>query len=184
MENQQSIHIVGFCGSLRKDSYNLKLLKAAGELLPSHAKFTIADISQLPHYNQDLEANLPKPVVDLIDLAKSADAIVIATPEFNYSIPGVLKTALDWLSRQYADWPLKGKPAAIMGATPGTLGTVRAQMQLRQILLALDTRTVTRPEVYVGQVKSKFDENGNLIDETTRDFVKQLMDNLVQEIRK
>ncbi len=178
MSTNKVKRVIGLSGSLRQNSYNTSLLRTAGELLPDGVEFTIADLSDIPNYNQDLEANPPAAVVHLIELAKSADAVVISTPEFNFSIPGVLKNALDWLSRPFAGTPLREKPVAITGATPGILGTVRAQMHLRDILYALDMRPITRPEVVVGQCHLKFDENGTLTDETTRDFLKQLMGKL------
>lgn len=183
MEQNKQFQLLGMCGSLRRESYNMKLLRAIEELLPENVTLTIADLSALPHYNGDLENNLPESVLTLIEQAKSADAFVITTPEFNYSIPGMLKNGLDWLSRQFADWPLKGKPVAATGATPGTLGTVRAQGHLRDILFAFDMQ-IARPEVYVGQVQHKFDENGKLIDEPTREFLQKLVDNLISKVNK
>jgi chromate reductase len=178
-------HIVGFCGSIRKDSINKALLLQASKLLPSYYRFTLADISQLPHYNQDLENDLPASVRELAQLAQSADAFLISTPEYNYSVPGVLKNALDWLSRQFVGTPLASKPVAIMGATPGMFGTARAQVHLRDILFGLNMSPVNRPEVLVTQGDKKLDvHNGVLTDEASLAFLKQLVDNLVDAVER
>lgn len=183
MENNKTIQLLGMCGSIRAESYNKKLLLAMKELLPAHVSLTIADLESLPHYNNDLENNPPEPVLKLIEQARAADGLIITTPEYNYSIPGMLKNGLDWVSRQFSGWPLRGKPVAITGATPGTLGTVRAQGHLRDILFAFDMQ-IARPEVYVGQCAGKFDENGKLIDEPTEEFLQKLIDNLLVKINK
>jgi chromate reductase len=176
------LHIVGFCGSIRKDSLNKALLIQASKLLPAHCQFTFADISQLPLYNQDLENDLPASVIELARLAQSADGFLISCPEYNHSVPGVLKNALDWLSRQFVGTPLASKPVAIMGAAPGMFGTVRAQVHLRDILFGLNMSPVSRPEVMIPQATSKFDENGLLTDETSLQFLQQLVDNLAAAI--
>ncbi len=181
MDQKKKIHLLGMCGSLRKESYNLKLMHAIEELLPENVTLTIADLGALPHYNNDLENDLPESVLKLIEQAKVSDALIITTPEYNYSIPGMLKNGLDWLSRQFADWPLRGKPAAVTGASTGTLGTVRAQLHLRDILFAFDME-IARPEVYVGHAQQKFDDDGRLIDEPTREFVQMLIDNLIETV--
>ncbi len=179
----KSLHIVGFCGSLRKDSLNKALLIQASQLLPDHYQFTFADISQLPHYNQDLEEDLPVSVQEIAQLAQSADAFLISSPEYNYSVPGVLKNALDWLSRPFVGAPLATKPVAIMGATPGLFGTARAQVHLRDILFGMNMAPIRRPEVLIPQAPSKLD-NGVLTDETSRQFLKQLVDNLVSAVER
>lgn len=171
-------HIVGFCGSLRKQSLNRALLQQAAGFLPGDYRFTEADLSVIPLYNQDLEAELPQPVRELAELVRSADAILISSPEYNHSIAGVLKNALDWLSRPAAGTPLVHKPVGIMGATPGRLGTVRAQIHLRDVLFSLNMAPINRPEVLVGEAAGKFDANGNLADEATAQVLKQLVDNL------
>ncbi|SEN50474.1 NADPH-dependent FMN reductase [Lihuaxuella thermophila] len=181
--SKRQVHIVGICGSLRKDSWNRKLLFNASQLLPNDYRFTLADISSIPPFNEDLESQLPQPVTDLARLAESADAFLISTPEYNYSVPGVLKNVLDWLSRPSAGAPLALKPVAIMGATPGLFGTARAQTHLRDILFGVNMVPVNRPEVLVPQVHTKFDEHGMLTDATTRNFLQQLMDALVASIR-
>ncbi len=180
INDSSTLHIVGICGSLRKASYNSKLLAAASEMLPSHVKYTTADISKLPIYNQDLEKEFPVSVEELVTLAKSADGFIFVTPEFNFTISAALKNSLEWLSRSTYGAPLARKPVAITGATLGAYGTSKAQVHLRDILHGLDMRPVSRPEVLVPFVAQKFSENGKITDEVTRDFLKQLIDNLVQ----
>lgn len=180
---KRQAHVVGICGSLRKESLNRMLLLNASKLLPNEYRFTLADISQIPLFNQDLETQLPQSVIDLARLAESADAFLISTPEYNYSVPGVLKNVLDWLSRQSSGAPLALKPVAIMGATPGLFGTARAQTHLRDILFGVNMVPVNRPEVLVPQAHTKFDANGKLTDDTTRNFLQQLIDALVASIR-
>ncbi|WP_019121815.1 NADPH-dependent FMN reductase [Brevibacillus massiliensis] len=177
-------HVVGFCGSLRKGSFNRSLLLHAAAQLPGNYRFTLADISGLPLYNEDLERDLPQSVRDLAELAKSADAFLISTPEYNFSVPGVLKNALDWLSRKNVDTPLALKPVAVMGATQGMFGTAQAQVHLRELLYALNMSLVRRPLVLVGQVQEKINSDGQVTDEMTKQFIEQLIGNLVKEIEQ
>ncbi|MCI0183000.1 MAG: NAD(P)H-dependent oxidoreductase [Acidibacillus sp.] len=180
MSESKQLHIVGISGSLRKNSYNTKLLTAASELLPSNVKYTTADISNLPLYNQDLENELPASIEALVTLAKSADAFIFVTPEYNFTISAALKNSLEWLSRSTFGSPLARKPVAITGATLGAYGTSKAQVHLRDIIHALDMRPVSRPEVLISFAAQKFSEDGKLTDDVARDFLKQLMDNLIQ----
>ena len=175
-------HIVGISGSLRKQSLNTALLNNVKDLLPVEYTFTLADISQLPIYNQELEAELPKSVQELAALCKSADGFLISTPEYNGSISGALKNAFDWMSRSFVETPLAMKPAAVMGATPGLYGTSRAQSHLRDILLYLNMDVVTRPELLIGQAHEKFDDSMTLTDEMGRKFAQQLMDKFVVKV--
>ncbi|MGG3470970.1 NAD(P)H-dependent oxidoreductase [Neobacillus pocheonensis] len=175
----QKAHIVGFCGSLRKASYNKILLDHAVNMIPSEIQYTFADISGIPNYNEDLEVNPPETVIQLANLVRSGDGFIIATPEFNSSIPGALKNALDWLSRPVVGYPSAYKPVAIMGASMGRLGTVRAQSHLRDILLKINMDPINRPEVLIPQVHLTIDENGQLTDEMTLSFVKSLISNLL-----
>ena len=131
----QTVRILGFAGSLRKGSYNKALLRAAGELAPKGAELRVFDLEGIPPFNEDLESNPPAKVKDFKAEIKAADALLIATPEYNFSMPGVLKNAIDWGTRPYGDNAWAGKPAAIMGASTGQFGTVRAQLHLRQVLL-------------------------------------------------
>jgi chromate reductase len=174
-----NMHVLGISGSLRKGSYNTALLAAASELLPECMTLEIFDLSSIPLYNDDVRAlGFPKPVKELRARIAVADALLIATPEYNYSIPGVLKNAIDWASRP-PDPPLDGKPLAIMGASTGNFGTVRAQMHLRHVCVYCNMFPVNRPEVLVMRAQDKFDANGRLVDETTRGFVRDLLTALV-----
>jgi chromate reductase len=174
-----SIHILGIAGSLRAQSFNLSLLKAAQELLPADVTMEIVDLSDIPLYNQDSEHTLPASVEQLKAAIKRADAVLFATPEYNYSIPGILKNAIDWATRPAGTSAWAGKPAAIVGASPGALGTARAQYHLRQILVGLDMPTVNQPEVMVGGARDRFDTEGKLTDEKSRQLLSTLLSNLV-----
>ncbi len=181
----EEIRILGICGSLRKGSFNRRLLQVAREEAPEGARLELADIAGIPIYDGDVEsAGLPVPVQTLKRQIRAADALLIATPEYNYSLPGALKNALDWCSRPAQDNPFRDKPLAIMGASQGLLGTARAQYHLRQIAVSLDLLALNRPEVMVGQVESKFDAEGRLTDTKTRELVHKLMVALVVWTRR
>jgi len=188
MENNKymdkPITILGFAGSLRKDSYNKALLRAAMKLIPKSTKLEIFDLEGIPPFNQDLENRMPEKVKEFKAKIKAANAILIATPEHNYSIPGVLKNAIDWASRPPGDNSFEGKPVAIMSASPGTLGGARAQYHLRQVLVSLNMHAINRPEVIVASADEKIDEKGNLADEKTRKKIMQLLENLVDWTKK
>lgn len=171
--------ILGFAGSLRKGSYNKALLRAAAELLPDEARLEIFDLEGIPPFNQELEKQMPEKVREFKAKIRAADAILIATPEHNYSVPGILKNAIDWASRPYGDNSFEGKPAAIMSASTGMLGGARAQYHLRQIFVFLDMHPVNRPEVFVNFASQKIDEQGKLTDDATRKIIKQLLESLV-----
>lgn len=166
------IKILGFAGSLRKDSYNRALLLAAQKLVPDGAEIEIVDIGSFPLYNEDLEASLPAAIADFKTKLVQADAILMVTPEYNYSISGVLKNALDWASRPYGSNSFDGKPVAIMGATSGTVGTARAQYHLRQICVFLNAYVLNKPEIMVSSVADKF-KDGELVDEKTKQKVRE-----------
>lgn len=171
--------IVAFSGSLRESSFNTAAIKAACHLLPENCSLEILDISNLPLYNQEQDgANTPQEVIALAQKVANADAILFATPEYNYSVPGVLKNAIDWLSRQQPQ-PFSGKPAAMMSASMSILGGARAQYHLRQIMIYLDVHFVNKPEVMIASAHDKFNDKGELTDELTRDFIKQLIDSLL-----
>jgi chromate reductase len=176
--------ILGIAGSLREKSFNRYALRAAQSLAPEGAKIEIADISGLPGFNQDDENNPPAKVVELKKQIREADAILFVTPEYNYSIPGVLKNAIDWASRPYGDSAWQGKPVAVMGASVGTLGTARAQYHLRQSFVFLDMHAVNQPEVMIGQAHKHFDEQGNLTDETAKKLISKLLEELVKLTRQ
>jgi len=176
---KKPVTILGFTGSLRKNSYNKALLRAASELTPKDAKIEIFDIEGIPPFNQDLEARMPDKVKHFKAKIRAADAVLIATPEYNYSIPGVLKNAIDWASRPYGDNPFEGKPVAVMSASPGMLGGARAQYHLRQVFVFLDMLPLNRPEVIVPFAAEKIDEKGRVTDEKTREKIRELLENLV-----
>lgn len=178
------INILGFAGSLRKNSFNRAILRAAVELAPLDISIETFDLEGIPPFNQDLEGNAPEKVKDFKSKIRAADAILIATPEYNYSIPGVLKNAIDWASRPYRDSAWQGKPVGIMGASPGMLGTARAQYHLRQSFVFLDMHPVNSPEVMVPFAHEKIDQNGRLTDEKTREKIKELLISLAEWTRK
>jgi chromate reductase len=164
--------VVGFAGSLRRGSYNRALLAAAAEIAGSDLHIAIHEIDALPLYNQDLEAaGAPTAVTALRDAVRAADGVLIATPEYNHGVPGVLKNTIDWLSRPPRQSALDGKVAAIMGASPGMSGTARGQAQLRQAFVFTNTYALLQPEVLVARAHEKFDTNGRLADQATRDFL-------------
>jgi chromate reductase, NAD(P)H dehydrogenase (quinone) len=176
---EKKITILGFAGSLRKGSFNRSLLRAALEMVPKDATLVTFDIEGIPPFNQDLEGQPPEKVKEFKAQIRSADAILIATPEYNYSIPGVLKNAIDWSSRPYGDNAFEGKPAALMGASIGMLGTARAQYHLRQSLIFLDLYPLNKPEVMVPFASEKVDIEGRLTDPKTREKIKELLEALV-----
>ncbi|MCX6005944.1 MAG: NAD(P)H-dependent oxidoreductase [Chloroflexi bacterium] len=180
----QIIKILGFAGSLRKGSYNRALLRAAAELLLPDTELEAFDLEGVPGFNADLESTPPDKIKEFKAKIKAADAVLIVTPEYNYSVPGVLKNAIDWTSRPSGDsvWP--GKTVAVMSASTGMLGGSRAQYHLRQTFLFLDVKAVMKPEVFVTFAAQKFDESGKLTDESTRKVVKDLLLALVTLARK
>ena len=178
------ISILGFAGSLRKGSYNKSLLRVALEMVPADAKLEIFDLEGIPPFNQDLENQPPEKVKEFKAKIRAADAILIATPEYNYSIPGVLKNAIDNASRPYGDNPFDGKPVAIMGASIGMLGTARAQYHLRQSLVFLNMYPLNQPEVMVPFAQEKIDQNGQVTDQKTREKIRELVEALVIWTRK
>lgn len=173
------IRIVGIAGSLRRDSYNRSALNAAVALAPGGATVESFTLDGIPGFNQDEEQRPPGRVVELKQVIRGADAILIVTPEYNYSVPGVLKNAIDWASRPYGDSAWDGKPAAIMGASIGTTGTVRAQYHLRQMMVFLNMFPLNQPEVMIGNAAERFDQQGNLTDEKSRDKIRELLAALV-----
>lgn len=175
-----AIKILGIAGSLRKGSFNKSALKAAQGLVPAGATLDILELPDLPGFNQDNEKSPPAAVVDMKAKIRAADAILLVTPEYNYSIPGVLKNAIDWCARPYGDSAWKGKPAAIMGASAGVLGTARAQYDLRKVMVFLDMPAVNQPEVMIASAATKFDQAGNLTDETAKKLIGQLLANLCE----
>ena len=172
--------VCGIAGSLRQASLNRALLRATAELAPDGMEIRIFDrVGELPLYNQDVEEQgEPEPVHALRSAIAEADALLIATPEYNHGVPGVLKNAIDWASRPPRRSVLDGKPTAILGASPGITGTARAQSQLRPAFVFPNTPALLQPEILVYQAAGKFDEQGRLTDEKTREFIGRLLRNL------
>ncbi|HEX3250490.1 MAG TPA: NAD(P)H-dependent oxidoreductase [Pyrinomonadaceae bacterium] len=176
--------ILGIAGSLRKQSFNRSLLRAAQELAPEGARIDVFELDGIPPFNQDDEGNPPAKVAELKQRVRDADAILLVTPEYNYSVPGVLKNAIDWASRPYGDSAWTGKPVAVMGATVGTLGAARAQYHLRQMFVFLNMYAVNQPEVMLSNAHKHFDQDGKLTDETARKLIRQLLEELMNWTRR
>jgi len=185
-EADRPLVLCGIAGSLRRDSYNRALLRAAGELAPQGMELRIFDgLAEVPLFNQDVEAEGdPESVQALKRAIGEADALLIATPEYNHGVPGVLKNAIDWASRPPREAVLRGKPTAIFGASPGITGTARAQSQLRQAFVFTDTPVLPQPEILVYRAREKFDGEGRLVDERTREFVGRLLRELEDWARR
>ncbi len=185
-----SVHFVGMSGSLRKGSFNTMLLHNVVDLLPEGVTMDIVSIAEIPLYNADLDVpavkERPTPVTTFRNSLAKADGIVIVSPEYNYSIPGGLKNAIDWASRG-TDSPLLKMPVAVMGATPGMWGTVRMQLAFQSVFLFLDMKPILKPEVLIASAASKFNEQGTLTDETGRDLIRKklaALKDLVLQIRR
>lgn len=172
--------ILGFAGSLRKGSYNRAALRAAKELAPANVTIEIFELDGIPPFNQDEEEHPAERVVKFKERIRAADAILMVTPEYNYSVPGVLKNAIDYASRPYGDSAWAGKPVAVMGASIGGFGSARAQYHLRQSFIYLNMYPLNQPEVMISNAARKFDEHGNLTDEPTRDLIRKFLDALVE----
>jgi chromate reductase len=172
----EPVHVLGVAGSLRRGSYNAAALRACRDLAPHGLSIDIYEgLGALPHYNDDLRAaGFPPAVEDLRRRIRAADALLIATPEYNHSVPGVLKNALDWASRP-PEAPVMRKPTAFLGASTGMLGSVRAQAHLRDIFVFFDAPVVNKPEVFIGAAASKFAADGTLTDEPTRAILGALL---------
>jgi chromate reductase len=175
------ITILGFAGSLRQGSYNRALLRNCLELLPPDASLEVFELDGIPPFNQDMEASPPPKVIEFKRKIEAADAILVATPEYNHSIPGVLKNAMDWASRPSSQNSFKGKHVALMSAATGLLGGVRAQMHLRQCFVFLDMYAVNKPEIFITFAAQKFNEQGRLTDSQTRELIKMLLANLAEQ---
>ena len=170
-----NLQVLGICGSLRKASFNMAALRACGELLPRGMSLRITSIAELPMFNQDVfDAGLPDPVKRFRSEVAQADGLLIASPEYNFSVSGVLKNAIDWGSRP-PNQVFQEKPVAIFSATGGPLGGARVQYDLRRMLGQLVAHVQPKPEVFIGAAQSKFDAQGKLTDETTRKFLTELL---------
>jgi len=178
------IHILGIAGSLRKESCNKAILRAAAEMVPPDAEIEVFDLEGIPLFNQDHDRNPPERVRVFKESIRAADGILIATPEYNYSFPGVLKNAIDWASRPYGDSAWDGKPVAVMSASVGILGGARAQYHLRQCFVFLNMMSLNRPEVMVPTAADKIDAQGRVTDPATREKIGELVRGLVAWTRK
>jgi chromate reductase len=184
MSEAKPISVLGICGSLRKASSNMAALRTAIELRPAGMEVTVADISQIPLYNEDVrEQGFPPPVETLRQQIKAADALLFACPEYNYSMSGVLKNAIDWASRP-PDQPFAGKPCAILGAAAGMAGGARAQLHLRHSCVFLDMHPLNKPEVLIFQCFNKFDAECRLTDDVARGLISDLMKALLAWTRQ
>lgn len=174
----QPFSVAAFCGSLRKQSYNRMLLRAVIELAPPGMRIDPIDIDDVPLYNADIddEERPLGPVKRLRDAIRAADALLIVSPEYNYSMPGTTKNILDWASRD--ETVLDGKPAAVIGASPGGFGTVRMQLQIRQVAVATNMHFINDPAIHVTRCREKFDASGRLTDESTRAQIPELLEAL------
>jgi chromate reductase len=178
-----TLRFLGIAGSLRRASFNRAALRAAQGLAPEGVTLEAVEIGDLPLFSQDIEIPVPPPVTAFKEAIRAADAVLICTPEYNYSIPGVLKNAIDWGSRPHGQSAWTKKPVAVMSASPGLLGGARAQYHLRQCFVFLDMYPVNQPEVMITRAHEKFDEQGNLKDETARKLIRQLLQNLADWTR-
>ncbi len=179
-----TLKILGICGSLRKNSYNLSLLKQAAKSLPAEVELEILTLENLPFFNQDSEyLDIPE-VTEFKEKIQFADAILFVSPEYNYSIPGVLKNAIDLASRPWGNNSWAGKPAAIIGASMGAQGTSRMQYHLRQIMVSLDMHPLNKPEFMLGTASEKINDAGELTDEHTKEKISELLVALVEWTKK
>lgn len=182
--SDQELQVLGIPGSLREGSYNKALLRAAQEEAPEGMAIDIFEIDEIPFFNQDVEdQGDPEPVRRLKGAIRQADAVLIATPEYQHGLPGVLKNTLDWASRPPGDSPLNDKVVGMMGASPGPVGTARAHLQLRQTLIYNQSRMVARPEVLVANATEKFEED-RLTDDEAREFIRKHLKALAEEVRR
>ncbi len=179
------MNILGISGSLRKASYNRLLLKTAGMLLDNHASLTLFDLDDIPLYNAELDGtDKPEPVQKLLNAISASDGLLFATPEYNYSIPGVLKNAIDWASRPAFKSVLANKPAAIISASQSAAGGVRAQVHLRDVLSSTLTPVYRAPDYFLPLAQSAFANTGELIDDTARERLKRYLDGYVEWLNK
>jgi chromate reductase len=176
-----TLRVVGIAGSLRSTSFNRALLAAACELAPQALSIGIRELGDIPLFNEDLEnGGAPEAVKQLRRAVRSADGLLLVTPEYNHGVPGVLKNAVDWLSQPLRRSALEGKPTAVMGASTGLAGTARSQSQLRQAFVLTNSPVMLQPEVLVGRAHEKFDAAGRLTDQPTRQFVTAFLTQFAQ----
>ncbi|MBA6413431.1 NAD(P)H-dependent oxidoreductase [Parahaliea sp. F7430] len=174
-DSSKTLNVLGISGSLRRDSYNTAALRVARDNAPSDMNIEFADLSEIPLYNQDLrDEKVPAAVTKLVEQIIAADALLFSTPEYNYSMPAVLKNAIDWVSREQPQ-PFAGKPAAIMSSSMSLLGGVRAQYDLRRSMVFLDVHCLNKPEVMIASAHERFDEQGRLTDEDTKAHINKMV---------
>lgn len=171
--------IVGIGGSLRKGSLSMAVMRSAVDLIPKGAEMEIADLAEIPVFNQDYETSPPEPVRRLKEQIKRADAVLFVTPEYNFGLPGYLKNAIDWASRPYGDNSFEGKAGAIISSSNGMLGGIKAQLQLRQSLVYLDVHALN-DSIAISNVDKKLGPDGKLADERTVEHVKEMLADLVE----
>ena len=179
-----SYNVAVLVGSLRKESFNRKMANALIALAPPSLKLAIVEIGQLPLYNQDNDANPPPPAATFKESVKQADAVLFVTPEYNRSVPGVLKNAIDTASRPYGQSAWDGKPGAVISVSPGAIGGFGANHALRQSLVFLNVPTLQQPEAYIGNAAKLFDDKGQLIEESTREFLRKFLQAFAQWIER
>ena len=185
MASAGRLSVLGFAGSLRSGSYNRGLLQAAQELAPQDMEIGIFDLIDVPLYNGDVEAQGdPEPVARLKQAIRESDGVLMATPEYNHGVPGVMKNAVDWASRPPSNAALARKPVAIMGASPGITGTARGQSQLRQAFEFTNSYAMPQPEILVFKAHEKFSEDGRLTDEATRRYLQNFLTAFAEWIRR
>jgi chromate reductase len=178
MSSRPVINLLGISGSLRARSYNSGALSVIGSVLPDDMEFEVASLSDLPFYNADVEqCGFPAQVESFRNKVAAADALIFAVPEYNFSVPGVLKNALEWLSRP-PNSPTNGKPCAMFGASVSPLGTARGQFHFRHICVSLNMIPINAPHVDITNAKTKFDEQGRLTDQASIDLLRQLVGEL------
>ena len=185
MSQERDLTVLAFAGSLRRASYNRSLVRAAREVAPPGMTISIFEIDQVPLYNEDVEAaGEPEAVARFKQAIREADGLLIATPEYNHGVPGVTKNAVDWASRPPRKSPLDGKPVAILGASPGVTGSARGQSQLRQAFEFTNSYCMPQPEILVYRAHEKFDAEGRLTDEKTREYLGKFLAAFAQWIRR
>jgi len=176
MAEGRNLRVLAFAGSLRKESFNRSLIRAAQELAPANLTIEIFDLASIPLYNGDVEAKGdPDSVAAFKQAIKSADTLLIATPEYNHGVPGVMKNAIDWASRPPRQTPLDAKPVGLVGASPGMTGSARGQSQLRQAFEFTNSYCMPQPEILVFKAHEKFDSSGKLTDEKTRELLSKYL---------
>lgn len=179
------MRVLGIAGSTRKGSFNMSAMRAMKNIAPEDVEIEIFDnLGEILPFNQDLENDPPEVIIELKKKIRESDGIIFATPEYNYSVPGVLKNAIDWASRPYGDNAFDGKPAAIIGASISMTGTARAQYHLRQMMVFLNMFPLNRPEVMIPMAQDKFNEEGNITDEHTKEKLNECLLAFIDWIKK